>query len=273
MYVRHSRMCGRLSILFVLLLMYLYAVLQYSSIWSSGSEDHYLNQRAKNPREEKEEVTLDLTYGRLYNEVTIHLAHDNRFSIYMGIKPALKNRFTREMRICDSFTDESISVTMFQLVRMLTNFKSLVWPKEKFEAYRNSDERYSFTIAETLAPKVETMSIAADGQPIRYKFNILGHRDKFILFHKPSLETLLDSEKEIIRVYTALNPEAVEEEYRKFLRECGDVTNIKSMSKNDARILIGNKAFEASAYEINAFSTETILKFWDFFYFNLTLNS
>lgn len=250
--------------------MYLYAVLQYSSMSSSGS-DSDPGQPEKIPcnGEGEEDMSLWFTYNRLYKETTIHLSAENRFCVYMGIKPELKSAFTREMRICDHFTDSSITVTLFQFVRMLSNFKSLVWPKERYEAYRNSDERYSFTIPETLGPKVETMSIAVDGRPTRYKFNILGRRDKFILFDKTSLETLLDSEKEIISMYRSLNPEAVEEEYRKFHRECSDIPNIKAMPKEEAWALVTAKAHEASAYEMDTFALETVLKFWDFFHFNL----
>lgn len=203
---------------------------------------------------------VDLTYGRLYNETSINLSPENRFYIHMGIKPTLYSPFIREMRICDDFSKSCISVTLFQFVRMLANFKMHVWPKERYEEYLNSDERCSFTKYETLAPKIETS--VSDGQ--RYKFNIFGNRSKFILFDKISLETLLDSEKEIIAVYKALNPEAVEAEYRDFLLECGDAS-IKQMSKNDARSFVG-----AKAYEMSTFAIETVLKFWDFLYhFNL----
>lgn len=249
--------------------MYLYAALQYSSMSSSDSDSDAGHPEKIPCNGECEDMSLWFTYNRLYKETTIYLSTENRFSVYMGIKPELKKAFTREMRIRDHFHDTSITVTLYQFVRMLSNFKCLVWPRERYEAYCNSDERYSFTIPETLAPKVETMSIAVDGRQTRYKFNILGRPDKSILFDKTSLETLLDSEMGIINVFRSLNPEAVEEEYRKFNRECRDIPNIKAMPKEEVRTLVAAKAHEASTYEMNAFALETVLKFWDFFYFNL----
>lgn len=258
----HSNMCGLLYIFLALLFIYWHAVFQWTS---SDSENEQPGQRASTPSNgnaEEEEVYPDLTYGRLYNDTTIHLSKENRFSIYLGVKPELKKKkaFQREMLICDSATGSSISLNMFQFVRMLANFKSLLWSAEKFAEYSNSDERYAFTVGEINSLKVETMGIAVSGQPPRYKINIYGQRDKYILFDEISLLTLIDSERAIVKLYRALAPNTVEDRFNHFVRDC--VLLCKDKSAEEAKNLVTTMAYEAKG----TFAIETVLKFWDFLY-------
>lgn len=214
----------------------------------------FIDTDTKNPN-----VVYHLGHGRLYNEITIFLSKNNRYSIHMGIKPELsKKSFHREMRISDARVGSSLSINMFQFVRMLNNFKSALWSNEKYYEFCNSDEKYMFTYNEIKnSLRVETMGISIGGHQTKYKVNLLGRRDKYVLFDEESLHSFLDMERDIIKIYRALDPVAVEAKFRKLLPQCVELC--KDVVAEKRRKVVAAFAFESE----DTFATETVLKFWD----------
>lgn len=200
-----------------------------------------------------------LGHGRLYNEITIFLSKNNRYSIHMGIKPELsKKSFHREIRISDVRVGTSLSINMFQFVRMLNNFKSILWSNERYNEFCNSDERYMFTYQEIKnSLRVETMSISIGGQQTRYKVNLLGQRDRYILFDEESLLSFIEMERGIMKLYLALDPTAVEDKFRELLPKCVELC--KNVVTEERKKVVTEFAFESR----DTFATETVLKFWD----------
>lgn len=203
----------------------------------------------------------DITFGRLYNEVTVYLTRENRYAVYMGVKPVLKSEFQREMRICDGRTGVTLTVNMFQFVRMLSNFKNVLWCAEKYEAYRNSDEQYAFTATEINVPLIHIKRLTDSNSA--FKISIAGQLEKFILIDENSVHQLIDMERSIIKIYRSLNTAAVQEKYDIFLSTCIGILNGKNMSQQAAKELILDRG------EPDVFGTETVLKFWDLLYYNI----
>lgn len=262
-------MCNELTVFVITFIVCYYILFQLStsSITSSEFRRGVMSQgRTSTPVGVcSEKRVQDLAYGRLYNETTVYLSQENRYAVYMGVRPVLKSDFKRCMRICDGRTGVAIQVNLFQFVRMLSNFKSILWSAEKYAAYRSSDEQYAFTVSEIDVPLVHITRLTGVNCT-SFKINLAGDLEKFIIFDEASLHCLIGLERPLIKIYRSLNVQAAQQKYGQFLSKCiGMLRGGGTLSHEVAKERISNEALD----ERDVFQVETVLKFWDLLFYNI----